>query len=626
MEAKSRTGARSAAPQANGRGDAPVGDGNVGDVGLDQLIGQIGRRRLRPGPEAAKALVSLARHPGRVARRGGSLAAGLAGALAGSSELAPPKGDRRFADPAWEQNWLFRRLVQGYLAVAQEARGLVDDAELDWDNDQQMRLVVDNIIDALAPTNFPWSNPTVIKATVDQGGRNLVTGAQQFARDMSSAPRIPASVDPTGFVVGENLACTPGGVVARDAKYELIQYQAVTEEVREVPVVFIPPMISKFYCIDLSPGRSLAEWLVARGQQTFTISWKNAGKEQAHWDFDDYMQAIIEALRTTAEVCNTDRVHVAGLCLGGIMSTCAISHLAAQGEQDLIAGLTLNVTVLDTERAGPVPALASPATAKVAMANSKRQGYLAGTELASTFAWLRPNEMIWNNVVNNYMLGKKPPSFDLLYWNADSQNMPAAAHRDLVRFGLENPLPTPGAMTVLGNPVDVSQVTVDAYSVGAETDHLTPWQSCYKNVNLLGGNTRFVLSSSGHIAAIINPPGNPKARYHVADEHPANARRMAGRGRDEVRHLVGGLERVARRALRGDEARAQEAGLRASTRCSARRRASTSWNGRSVRFDPCTRRSASTRWGRGRSRTCSARRRKASPTRSAPCPASCATR
>jgi polyhydroxyalkanoate synthase subunit PhaC len=175
------------------------------------------------------------------------------------------------------------------------------------------------------------------------------------------------------------------------------------------------------------------------------------------------------------------------------------------------------------ERAGPVQALASPATAAVAKANSKTHGYLAGTELASTFAWLRPNEMIWNNVVNNYLMGKKPPSFDLLYWNADSQNMPAAAHRDLVQFGLDNPLPRPGSMSVLGTPVDVGNIKVDAYAVGAETDLLTPWQNCYKTVHLLGGDTRFILSSSGHIAAIINPPGNPRARYHVAEEHPVDA-------------------------------------------------------------------------------------------------------
>jgi polyhydroxyalkanoate synthase len=522
MDAKRHTGLEVAATQTNGKGDSSPPE-DVGDVGLDQLMSQIGRRRLRPGPEAGRLVLGVARRPARLARRASSLAFGVAQAVAGTSQRTPPKGDKRFTDPAWEQNWLFRRLVQSYLAIADEVRALVDDAELDWDNEQQMRLVVDNLIDALAPTNFPWSNPTVLKAIIDQGGRNLLVGARQFARDMSTPPRIPTNVDPSGFVVGENVACTPGAIVHRQPKYELIQYRPATEEVREVPVIFIPPMISKFYCVDLSPGRSLIEYLVQRGQQTFTISWKNVSKKEAHWDFDAYMEAIIEALETTAAICSTDRVHVAGLCLGGIMSACAIGHLAEIGQQDLIAGLTLNVTVLDTERAGPVPALASPATAAVATANSRRQGYLSGTELAATFAWLRPNEMIWSYVVSNWLLGKKPPSFDLLFWNADSQNMPAAAHRDLVRMGIENPLPRPGAMTVLGTPLDVSKITVDAYAVGAETDHLTPWQSCYRTVNLLGGDTRFVLSSSGHIAAIINPPGNPRARYQVADEYPRTA-------------------------------------------------------------------------------------------------------
>jgi polyhydroxyalkanoate synthase subunit PhaC len=514
---------RPGVPQTNGRGEPPAPTVGGDDMGLDQLLTQVGGRRLRPGSEAARLLLGLARRPSRVARRATSLTVGLARVLAGSSDLTPPKQDRRFSDPAWEESWLFRRLAQGYLEIADEARLLIEDAELDWKNERQLRLVVENLIDALAPTNFPWSNPTALKATVDQGGRNFVVGAKQLARDMSEAPRIPANVDKTAFVVGETVAATPGAVVVREPKFELLQYQPVTAEVREIPVVFIPPMISKFYCVDLSPGRSLIEYLVARGQQVFTISWKNVTKKEADWDFDSYMEAIIDALKMTAEVCSTDRVHVAGLCLGGIMSTCAVAHLAEIGEQGLVAGLTLNVTVLDTERAGPVPAMVSPATAALAQASSRRQGYLAGTELASTFAWLRPNEMIWNNVVNNYFLGKKPPAFDLLYWNADSQNMPAAAHRDLVRFGLANPLARAGGVTVLGTPIDVAKITVDAYSVGAETDHLTPWHSCYRTVNMLGGDTRFVLSNSGHIAAIINPPGNPRARYHVADEHPPDA-------------------------------------------------------------------------------------------------------
>jgi polyhydroxyalkanoate synthase len=518
-------GARAGSDSAKANGSdkprrSPIGGD---DVGLDQLIAQVGRRRLRPGPESVELAFGLARHPARAARRVSRLTAGLAGAVAGRSDRAPDRGDKRFSDPAWTESWFFRRLLQGYLVCAEEARNMLDDAELGWTDHQRLKLVVDNLVDAVAPTNFLLSNPAAIKAMIEQGGSNVLVGGKAFAHDMRSAPRIPANVDPSGFEVGRTVAATPGAVVSREPKYELIRYAPATSEVREVPVIFVPPMISKFYCVDLSPGRSLAEYLVNHGQQVFTISWKNASKKQAGWNFDSYIEAIVDAVKTTASVCGTDRVHIAGLCLGGIMSTCAVAHLANIGELDRVASLTLNVTVLDTERAGPVPALASPETAAVAIANSKRQGYLAGTELASTFAWLRPNEMIWNNWVNNYLLGKKPPAFDLLYWNADSMNMPAAAHRDLVQFGLDNPLPEPGRMQVLGAGVDVSKVVVDAYAVGAETDHLTPWQHCYRTVQLLGGKTRFVLSSSGHIAAIINPPGNPRARYHVADTYPDSA-------------------------------------------------------------------------------------------------------
>ncbi len=521
MESSSAARASSAQNVANnGRGESPDPAVGVDDVGLDQLIAQVGRRKLLPGPEAARLALALGRRPIRVARRARRLTSGLAAAAAGTSERKPEPGDRRFSDPAWAENWMFRRMLQAYLVCAEEARTLVEDAKLDWENYQRAILVVDNLIDALAPTNWPWSNPTAMKATIDSGGRNLVTGGKALVHDMSAAPRIPANHDPTGFVVGETVAATPGAVIHRTPMYELIRYTPATPEVREHPVLFVPPMISKFYCIDLSPGRSLVEYLVAHGQQVTTISWKNASKKEATWDFDDYMEAVIDGIRVSAAVCDTDKVHVAGLCLGGIMSTCAIAHLAEVGGLDCVAGLTLNVTVLDTEKAGPVPALAAPATAAVAIANSKRQGYLAGTELAETFAWLRPNEMIWNNWVNSYLLGKKPPSFDLLYWNADSMNMPAAAHRDLVQFGLDNPLPHPGQMQVLGGGIDVSKIDVPAYAVGAETDHLTPWQHCYRSVNMLGGDTRFVLSSSGHIAAIINPPGNPRARYHVSEEYP----------------------------------------------------------------------------------------------------------
>ena len=494
----------------------------VNDVGLDQLLAQAAnqQRRFVPGAEALKLATSLARRPRTAARHTATLAAELARVAVGASQAAPVRGDRRFSDPAW-QNWLFRRILQAYLTVAGWSRTMIDEAQLDWADDQRLRIILDNLTDALAPTNFPLTNPVVLKTTVEKGGANFVAGARQALRDAASPVRLPASVDPTGFVVGETLAASPGAVVRREPMFEVLQYEARSPEVYETPILLIPPMISKFYVVDLAPGKSMVEFLGDRGVQSFALSWRNPGRQQAKWGLDEYVGAIVEAFRTVREVSASDKVHVVGFCAGGIATTCAVAHLAQIGELDSVASLNLTVTVLDMERGGPVMSMASPEAAKVATAKVGRKGYLAGTELSRTFAWLRPTEMIWNNFVNNYYLGNKPPSLDLLYWNLDSMNMPAGLHRDMLQIGLDNPL-AQGEMTVLGTRLDLSEVTCDAYVVAGETDHLTPWPNCYKTTQLLGGSTRFVLSTSGHVAAVIHPPGNPRSGYWVGDETKAS--------------------------------------------------------------------------------------------------------
>jgi Poly(3-hydroxyalkanoate) synthetase len=247
------------------------------------------------------------------------------------------------------------------------------------------------------------------------------------------------------------------------------------------------------------------------------VSWRNVSKAQAHWDLEAYIAAIVEAIDTVAEVAGSEQVHLAGLCAGGVMSACAAAHLGQIGRIDRLASLNLNVTVLDLERGSPVMSFVSPEAAKVAGTKVRRRGYLPGAELARTFAWLRANDMIWNNFVNNYYLGNRPPALDLLYWNLDSMNMSAAAHADMMRIGLENPLPK-NTLQLLGTTIDLSKITCDAYTVGGQTDHLTPWPACYRSVRLLGGKTRFVLSTSGHVAAVIHPPGNPKSGHWIGDE------------------------------------------------------------------------------------------------------------
>ncbi len=488
----------------------------------DAALGSSGPRWL-PGAAGLKATVKLGLKPDKVARRAGSFGLELARIAAGRSEVEPAKGDRRFKDEAWRGNPAFRRLAQAYLTTGRYVDGLVGDADLDWADEQRLRFAVENVLDALAPTNFPATNPTVLKAWIDTGGGNFVKGAGKLVSDMSSAPRIPTMVDTSKFTVGEDLATTQGSVVLRTPVFELLQYAPHTEQVREVPLLVVPPMINKYYVTDLAPNRSMVEHALRAGQQVFAISWCNPGPEQADWDLETYVTAVLESLGALEEITGCDQAHAIGLCAGGMVLSTAVAHLAARGQQERIAGLTLGVCVLDNERAGTVSSFADRRAAALAVAESARKGYLSGRALAGVFAWLRPTDLVWNYWVNNYLLGKEPPAFDILFWNADTTNMPAGLHRDFVGMSLENTLTHPGALEVLDTPIDLGAVTVDSYVVAGIADHISPWQNCYRTTQLLGGEPRFVLSTSGHIAAMVNPPGNEKSSFQVGEENPAEA-------------------------------------------------------------------------------------------------------
>jgi polyhydroxyalkanoate synthase len=490
---------------------------------LDALLTEAARGPVRswwPGMSGAKLAAKLALRPDLTARRGTELGAELARVALGRSECEPGKGDRRFKDPAWTGNPLFRRLMQSYLAVGRTSEKLICDADLDWRGERRVRFAAENLLDVLSPSNAPLLNPAALKAALDTGGRNFAQGARNLARDMSSPPRIPAMVDTSAFEVGENLAVTPGSVVLRTPVFELIQYEPRTPRVHERPLLVTPPMINKYYVTDLAPGRSMIEHALDQGQMAFAISWRNPDERHADWDLGTYVQAVIDALDAIDRIVEADAVHVLGLCAGGIVATCTLAHLAAIGELDRIAGLTLGVTVLDNERSGMTGAFVDPATARMAVAESARRGYLDGRALAGVFAWLRPNDLVWNYWVNNYLLGKDPPPFDVLFWNADTTNMPAGLHRDFIDLAMHNSLVHPGDLEVLGTPLDLSSITVDTYLVAGIADHITPWANCYRSVHLLGGEKRFVLSTSGHIAALVNPPGNPKASFRLNPEHP----------------------------------------------------------------------------------------------------------
>ena len=487
---------------------------------VDAALGPM--RRLAPNSSTARFAVRLARRPRTTGRRLSSLTAELARVVAGTSTLVPSKRDRRFADPAWTENPLLRRAVQGYLAAGRTAEQLVGDAALDWRDDQRVRFLTENLVEALSPSNVPLVNPASAKAAIDTAGVNLVRGGLTLLRDMLAPPRIPQMVDTSPFEVGRTVAVTPGAVVLRTEVLELIQYRPQTARVREVPVLLVPPTINKYYALDLAPGRSLVEYLVRGGQQVFVISWRNPDARHAAWGLDTYVQSVLDTLDAVERICGTDRAALAGICSGGIIAAITASHLAATGQQDRLAAFGVAVTVLDTARAGLATALVDRRLAAAAIATSRRRGYLDGRALAEVFAWLRPGDLVWNYWVNNYLLGKKPPAFDILYWNADTTRMTARLHADFVDLGLENHLVTPGSMTVLGVPVDLSRVEVDSYIVAGIADHITPWQNCYRSTQLLGGESRFILSTSGHIAALVNPPGNPKASYQTNKENPGD--------------------------------------------------------------------------------------------------------
>ncbi|MHC6211722.1 PHA/PHB synthase family protein [Rhodococcus ruber] len=473
-------------------------------------------RRMLPDRGWARLAGGLAARPGTLAHRGGTLARELAAVAAGRADRAPAKGDKRFADPAWQHNPWLRRSMQAYLATADTAYALLADAGLDWRDTERMRFVLDNLVEGLAPSNNPVLNPLGWKALIDTGGLSALRGARAFACDMATKPRVPAMVEPGAYTLGETVAVTPGAVVLRTPVLELIQYAPHTDTVHEVPLLMVPPVINKYYITDIAPGRSMIEYFVAQGQQVFTISWRNPHAEHRDWDLDTYVTAIVDAMDAVQAITGTGRTHLQGSCSGGILAATTAAYLAATGHGDRVAGLTLAVTVLDQARAGFAAAALDERTAATAIERSQSRGYLDGDELAEVFAWLRPTDLVWRYWVNNYLQGRPPAPFDVLHWNADTTRMAAGLHRDLVRIGVTNALAAPGTMELSGTPIDLGAVTADAYVIGGIADHISPWQGCYRSAALLGGaDTRFVLSTSGHVAALVNPPGNPKASFRV---------------------------------------------------------------------------------------------------------------
>jgi polyhydroxyalkanoate synthase subunit PhaC len=442
----------------------------------------------------------------------------------GGSELSPDDKDKRFADPAWKQSAAFRALAQCYLAWGGALNRFVDKAQMDKRDGERARFVISLLVDALSPTNWLAGNPTALKKLVDTGGASLVHGLENFVGDMASNGGLPAQVDKRLFAVGKNLATTPGAVVYRSSVMELIQYRPMTSEVQARPLLIAPPQINKFYVFDLVPEKSIIQFALKGGLQPFAISWKNPTPAQSDFGLDTYVGALEEAVDVMREITGSDDVNIWGSCSGGITTSAFLAHLAARGERKVhsatVAVCVLDMAVTENSTAG---IFVTPETIIAAKGASQLTGVLEGRELARMFAWLRPNDLIWSYWVNNYLLGNAPPAFDILYWNNDTTRLPARLHADFLDLIGMNPYVNAGRLKIRGTPLDMAQVNMDSYVVAGVTDHITPWQGCYKSAKLFGGRSSFVLANSGHIQSLLNPPGNPKAHFWAGPAHPETA-------------------------------------------------------------------------------------------------------
>ena len=483
------------------------------------------------GLSAKQAAAATARMARTAARQPGALAVGAVDLIteqlriaAGRSSVEPEPKDRRFAHDAWRENPFYRRLGQSYLAWDRTVHQFLDDLELDEKSRLRAEFLARLVTDAAAPTNNLLGNPAALEEARKTRGRSLIDGARHALHDLRENGGMPSMVDSRPFVPGETVAATPGNVVFSNAVLELIQYQPTTKKVHQRPLLIVPPQINKYYILDLAPGRSLIEHAVSSGHQVFGISWFNPGPEQRDWDLDTYVAAILEATDAAIEITGSPDVNLLGVCAGGITSAAALGYLAAT-DDDRVSSASFLVTILDWDVPSTVGTFVSGPVISAATRQSRRKGILAGEDLSRLFAWMRPNDLVWNYWVNNYLIGKNPPAFDVLAWNGDATNLPAGLHGDFMEMAGNNAMVHPDEVEVFDTPIDLGRIECPSFVVGAVTDHITPWEACYRTTGLLGGESEFVLSSQGHIQALVNPAGNPKGSYRTNPRTPTTADR-----------------------------------------------------------------------------------------------------
>lgn len=441
--------------------------------------------------------------------------------LTGKSELAPDPRDRRFGDPAWQSNPFYKAGVQYYLAAQKGMAGWLDDLELDDLERARANFITGMIMDAASPTNTLAGNPSALKKAMETGGASLMRGLKNVYTDMVHNDGLVSQVDRRPFKVGENIANSEGSVIYRNEMMELIQYKPTTETVHTIPQLTVPPQINKAYINDLTPEKSVVQFQLMHGIQPFLISWRNPTIEHRDWGMEQYVDSILEAIDAVCAITGAKKVNIAGACSGGITLATLLSKMA-HNKDDRAGAVTFMVCVLNPDKTdSEVGALVSDNGIALARKRTMEKGILEGASLSRAFAWLRPNDLVWNYVVNNYLHGEDPPAFDILFWNNDSTNLTAQLHSDYLSVYENQPFANPGTAQLAGHDVDLTKVDNDLFILAGVTDHITPWKACYRSTQLFGSkNIEFILSQSGHIQAILNPPGNPKARYYRSDKKP----------------------------------------------------------------------------------------------------------
>jgi polyhydroxyalkanoate synthase len=472
--------------------------------------------------------IALARNPAAATAANARLGLGLAAAagaaarrVVGVQTPGPMSADKRFDDPAFDGNPLYFLLAQQYLLGTQLVTELLEAAGLEAEQATKARFAATFILDALAPTNTLPGNPAALRQAFDTGGKSVVRGVKNMVHDLRHNGGWPSQVDSSGFEVGVNMAATPGAVVYRSDLIELIQYSPQVKRVHAVPLLFCPPWINKYYIMDLAPGKSLIEWAVQHGHTCFAISYRNPDASMRDLDFEDYLrQGPLDAVRVVREITGAPEVNTLSVCLGGTLTAIALAHNAATGDRSIKSATLLN-THTDFSVPGTLGVFTDEATIAGLEKQMAKQGFLDSDKMAHTFDALRANDLVFSYLVNNWLLGKKPPAFDLLVWNKDSTRMPAKMHSRYLRSCYLNNEFARGEFEIDGHKLDPGKIDVDTYVLSAVDDHIVPWVSGYKTTQLLGGHSRFVLSTSGHIAGIVNPPG-PKPKHWTNDDLPAD--------------------------------------------------------------------------------------------------------